>query len=160
QVVHTIATVNGISMDSIAFRHAVSLLNDLHICSSTRALPGREGGWTIWLTADGEAPEGRDDESSPAALALAEAPWIKRRLVPEDLVLDAIVEAILSDPGKGGGFSLVHGVRARVCHALGVHDWVFTTVLRKALDHLLAHPGYDLHVDAGRGDRLPSSEEP
>jgi hypothetical protein len=47
-----------------------------------------------------------------------------------------------------------------VCHELGVHDWVFTTVLKRALDHAIEHRGYDLHVDAGRGDRLPSSEEP
>src|SRR5206468_9595707 len=107
QIGQSVAAVNGIVMDPIAFRHAVSLLNDLHVCFSTRAVAGRQGGWTIWLTADGEAPNATESDLSPAGLALARAPWIKRRVPPDNDLIQAIVEAVLDDPQKAGGFSLI-----------------------------------------------------
>jgi hypothetical protein len=145
-------------MDSIAFRHAVSLLNGLHISFDTRALPGREGGWSIWLTADGDAPRSDQDERVPAATALETPPWIKRRVPPDDVVLEAIIQAILADSQRS--FSLIHEVRAYVAHDLGIHGWTIDEVLRKVRDGSIKHPAYDLHLDAGGGESLPASEEP
>src|SRR5262249_36206869 len=135
QITYAIAVTNHIPIDSIAFRHAVSLLSDFHVCWETRSLPHRDG-WTIWLTAEGENPNvgaSLNDNGSPASQALSCKPWIQRKSEPESVVLKETIETILSN-SRSSGFSLIHEVRAIVCYRLRIHGWSFNSALRKALE--------------------------
>ena len=161
QIIHSIAQLNEIGMDYIAFRHGVSLLNDLHVCWDTRALPGRQNGWTVFATSDGQPPEyDPSSQKSPATLALEMLIWLSRHVPKDEVVAAAIIENILSDPYKSAGFSLIHEVRALTCHKLRIHGWHFDSVLRRMFQGQLRYSGYRPHLDAGAGDRLPASEEP
>ena len=115
QVVHSIAQLNGIAMDYIAFRHAVSLLHDLHVCWDTRALPDRDSGWTIFATSKEQPPKPRtmnlsanlsELETSPARDALDSPVWIQRRVPNDSDVASEIVQTIETDQCKKGSDSL------------------------------------------------------
>ncbi len=153
-IVQVVAHMNGLAIDFMALRYAVSLLSGFHICWGTRALSDRLGAWTIWRTADGEGEKGGMDES-PAKMALEQPVWIKRRIVDERTVARSIIETILNK----GGFSLIHEVRALVCYGLRIHGWVFNDVLKKMVMRTLRDDEYDAHVDSGgSGNLLPSEE--
>jgi hypothetical protein len=160
-VVQAVANLSGIPVDFITFRHVVSLLSDLQVCWATRALDPTVPGWMVWLTADGEPPPGwGDDDRLAAECALMGPPWIRRRQPSDEAVAREITDAILNDPDRAGGFALIHEIRARVCHKLAVHGWLFDAVLRKVREGVVSDPRFDIHLDAGGGDRLPASEEP
>ena len=63
--------------------------------------------------------DSEEEDRSPASVALDEQPWIKRRMPLGKQVAAAIVDAILTDTQKAGGFSLIHEIRARVGHLEG-----------------------------------------
>jgi hypothetical protein len=161
QITYAVAVTNHISIEPIAFRHAVSLLADFQVCWDTRSLTDRDG-WTIWLTAEGDNSNltrlATSDESC-ASQALSAEPWIRRKSEPENVILKETTETILSN-ARSSGFSLIHEVRATVCYRLRIHGWNFNSALRKALNREVTLDGYELHVDSGGGDKLPPSEEP
>jgi len=113
----------------------------------------------LWLT-PGTRSWGVDSgQEPPAAVALREPVWIRRHVEEDAMVAAATMAAIETDPMKRAGFSLIHEIRARVCHDLKIHGWLFDRVLRKMVEGALPHPNYAVHVDAGGGNQLLPSEE-
>lgn len=159
QVLRAIVALHRVPLNVVDFHAAVSLLSGLGALESSHCLMGRTG-WTIWTTADVLPPAHCGEGQSPAAAALAGAPWLSRRTVADAVLQDAIIRGVLSASNREGGFALIHEVRAHVCHQHRIHARLFNQLLRKMHKGELGHPAYNVYLDRGGYAHLPPSELP
>lgn len=156
--IRAILTERNLKFDCVTFRSAVALLSDLGALSNTHTVPGRRG-WTVWKTSTVEIPQFVNNQS-PAAQALEGKVWFNRLMRPEEEICDLLVEEFLSSSDRKGGFVLIHVLRAKVCHRLGIHSRDFDSTLRKMHDGSLVHAEYAINLDRGSSNEVPPSEQP